>query len=198
MTEGRVSAGEGEGERSSSDRRRERRPVSMRGYIIRRGGETHVIQIIDLNYGGCGVQTPVALDPGEAIQLSVHNRGAIPAEVRWYRSGKAGLDFEPAPPRVPVERQATRVEVSAEVGLRSIGRNSFRVRVFDLSSQGCKVELVERPLVGDAMSVKFDGLDVLEATVAWVEGATAGLTFRNAIHPAVLDLLLQRMGGSSG
>ena len=178
-----------------ADRRRERRPVSMRGYIIRGGGATHVIQIVDLNYGGCGIQTPVELTPGEAIQLSVHNRGAIPAEVRWYRRGKAGLDFEPAPPRAQVERDAVRTEVSAEVGLRSIGRNSFRVRVFDLSSSGCKVELVERPAVGDAVSVKFDGLDVLEANVAWVEGPHAGLTFKNPIHPAVLDLLLRRLGG---
>ena len=192
MSEERMSSRDSDA--GSSDRRRERRPVSMRGYIIRRGGATHVIQIIDLNYGGCGIQTPVELDPGEPIQLSVHNRGAIPAEVRWYDRGKAGLDFEPAPPRAQVERQAPRIDVSAEVGLRSIGRNSFRVRVFDLSSQGCKVELVERPAVGDAMSVKFDGLDVLESTVAWIEGATAGLTFRQAIHPAVLDLLLQRIG----
>lgn len=195
MSEERMSSRDSDA--GSSDRRRERRPVSMRGYIIRRGGATHVIQIIDLNYGGCGIQTPVELDPGEPIQLSVHNRGAIPAEVRWYDRGKAGLDFEPAPPRAQVERQAPRIDVSAEVGLRSIGRNSFRVRVFDLSSQGCKVELVERPAVGDAMSVKFDGLDVLESTVAWIEGATAGLTFRQAIHPAVLDLLLQRIGAGN-
>ncbi len=183
-------------EPNAADRRRERRPVSMEGYIIRDGGATHVIQIVDLNYGGCGVRTPVQLRAGETIQLSVHNRGAIPAEVRWYRDGKAGLDFEPAPPREQVERAAPRLPVSAEVGLRSIGRNSFRVRVFDLSSHGCKVELVERPSVGDAVSVKFDGLDVLEAIVAWVEGPNAGLTFRNSVHPAVLDLLLQRLGAN--
>ena len=184
------------GEPDRADRRRERRAVSMEGYIIRDGGATHVIQIVDLNYGGCGIEVPVELRAGETIQLSVHNRGAIPAEVRWYQDGKAGLDFEPAPPRAQVERGAERLPVSAEVGLRSMGRNSFRVRVFDLSSDGCKVELVERPAAGDTVSVKFDGLDVLEATVAWVEGHSAGLAFRNPVHPAVLDLLLQRLGPS--
>lgn len=185
-----------DGTSESSDRRRERRPVSMEGYIIRGGGATHVVRIVDLNYGGCGIQTPVQLRAGETIQLSVHNRGAIPTQVRWYKDGKAGLDFEPPPPRAQVERAVPRIAVSAEVGLRSMGRNSFRVRVFDLSSDGCKVELVERPSTGDSVSVKFDGLDVLEATVAWIEGHSAGLTFRNPVHPAVLDLLLQRLGAS--
>jgi hypothetical protein len=184
------------GEPGNVDRRRERRPVTMEGYIIRDGGATHVIQIVDLNYGGCGIQTPVQLRAGETIQLSVRNRGAIPAQVRWYQSGKAGLDFEPPPPRPQVERAVPRLAVSAEVGLRSIGRNSYRVRVFDLSSDGCKVELVERPATGDAVSVKFDGLDVLEATVAWIDGHSAGLTFRNRVHPAVLDLLLQRLAAN--
>ena len=193
MTDGQSGfSAESGGEPGSKDRRRERRPVDMRGYIIR-AGTTHIIHIIDLNYGGCGIQTPVQLNAGEPIQLSVHNRGAIPAEVRWYKNGKAGLDFEPAPPAAKIERAAARMEVSAEVGLRSIGRNSYRVRIYDLSTDGCKVELVERPAIGEAISVKFDGLDVLEARVAWVEGPMAGLAFKNRIHPAVLDLLLQRL-----
>lgn len=184
----------GRGAPEEADRRRERRPVSMEGYVIRDGGATHVIRIIDLNYGGCGIKTPVTLKPGETIQLSVQNRGAIPCEVRWCKGDQAGLDFEPTPPRSRVERAVARLPVRAEVSLRALGRNSYRVRVFDLSSDGCKVELVERPAVGDPVSVKFDGLDVLESTVAWIEGHSAGLTFKKGIHPAVLDLLLQRLG----
>jgi hypothetical protein len=182
---------------SAADRRRERRPVSMTGYILRDGGISHAVELTDLNYGGCGIQIPVELTPGEAVQLSVLGRGGIPAEVRWYENGRAGLDFAPAEAtsRKEVERRSSRTEVPGEVGLRSVGRNSYRVRIFDLSTDGCKVELVELPRAGDQMLVKFEGLEALEAEVRWVEGHTAGLVFGHSIHPAVLDLLLQRLGG---
>jgi len=178
------------------ERRRERRPVSMRGHMVRDGGATHVIDLSDLNYGGCGIRSPVELKPGETVTLSVLGRGSIPAEVRWYKDGKAGLDFEPAihASRKQVERRSLRVDVMAEIGLRVLGRNSYRTQAQDLSTDGCKVEVIERPSLGDTMSVKFDGLEVMEADVAWLEGHIAGLTFKNRMHPAVLDLLLRRIG----
>jgi hypothetical protein len=115
--------------------------------------------------------------------------------VRWFNDGRAGLDFaasiEASPPQIP--RRSTRAQVTAEVGLRAQGRNSYRVSLFDLSTDGCKVELVERVNVGDRMSVKFEGLEVLEADVCWVNGPRAGLMFKNRVHPAVLDLLLKRL-----
>ena len=178
------------------DRRRERRRVSLRGYIIQDGGISQPIELIDLNYGGCGISTPKELRPGETIKLTVLGRGSIPAEVRWFNDGRAGLDFSPSikGSRKQIPRRTSRVVVTAEIGLRSRGRNNYRVRVFDLSTDGCKVELVQRPSVGDRMSVKFEGLEMLEADVCWVEGHRAGLMFDNRIHPAVLDLLLRRLG----
>ena len=183
---------------SAANRRHERRTVDMRGYLIRAGGISHAIQLTDLNYGGCGIQASVELNPGESVKLSVLGRGCIPAEVRWYNDGSAGLDFEPAEKasRKKVERRTSRVAVPGEIGLRAVGRNSYRVRVLDLSTDGCKVEVVERPNVGDKMLVKFDGIEVLDADVCWVEGHTAGLMFQNRLHPAVLDLLLQRLGAA--
>lgn len=183
---------------SPAERRRPRRSVDLSGTLIRDGGISHKIQLIDLNHGGCGVETSTELEPGELVTLSVLDRGSISAEVRWYCDGKAGLDFEPSPRagRKKVDRRTSRVAVPGEVGLRSPGRTQFRVRVLDLSTDGCKVELVERPTVGDPMLVKFDGLDVLDAEVCWVDGHTAGLMFNNRVHPAVLDLLLRRLGAT--
>lgn len=179
------------------DRRRERRPVAIRGYLARDGGLTEIVQLIDLNYGGCGIATPVALAPGEKVKLAVAGRGAMPAVVRWYGEGKAGLDFEAAfeKPRQMVERSADRIEVEAEIGLRAAGQHAYRVHVLDLSTDGCRVELVELPHVGDAMRVKFDGLEMIEAEVCWVDGHVAGLKFARHIHPAVLDLLIARLNG---
>ena len=182
---------------AGDDRRRERRPIDMRGFVVRAGGISVAIELVDLNYGGCGIKTPVELIPGESVELSVLGRGSMPALVRWCQDGKAGLDFEAAveTPREMVERQANRVDVPGEVGLRAVGKNPYRVRVHDLSTDGCKVELVEQPRIGDAMRVKFDGLEALEAEVCWVEEYMAGLKFEQRIHPAVLDLLIARLNG---
>ena len=184
------------GQDGEPDRRRERRAVSMRGYLVRAGGITHDIELTDLNYGGCGIVTQIELECGEAVKVSVLGRGSIDAEVRWYKDGKAGILFEPVTEetRQKIERKAARVAVPGDITLRAVGRSSYRVRVLDLSTDGCKVELVERPSVGDRMLVKFDGIEVLDAEVAWVEGYAAGLKFANKIHPAVLDLLLKRLG----
>ena len=181
-----------------ADRRRPRRVVSMRGYLVRDGGITHVIDVTDLNYGGCGIRVPVALDVGESVKLSVLSRGCISAQVRWYHDGKAGLIFEPIPEEIKqqVERRASRVDVPGEIGLKAMGRSMYRVSIHDLSTHGCKVDLIDRPHVGDTMLVKFEALEVMEADAAWVEGHVAGLKFKNPIHPAVLDLVLRRMGSA--
>jgi hypothetical protein len=186
---------EPESRSTGPDRRRERRPIDMRGYLTRAGGITHAIELVDLNYGGCGIATPAELTPGEQVKLSVLGRGSMPALVRWCDGGKAGLDFEAAfeTPKKMVERGANRIAVPGEISLRAAGKIPYRVRVLDLSTDGCRVELVELPRVGDAMRVKFDGLELLEAEVCWVEGYTAGLRFEHAIHPAVLDLLVARL-----
>jgi hypothetical protein len=167
----------------------------MGGVLIRDGGVSHRITLLDLNYGGCGIQTPIELEVEESVRMSVMGRGSIAAQVRWYREGRAGLVFEPMPEQVKqqIERRAARVDVPGTIGLKALGRQAYRVRIFNLGTDGCKVELVERPSIGDVMLVKFDGLDAVDAEVIWLDGHLAGLKFVNPIHPAVLDLLLQRL-----
>jgi hypothetical protein len=177
-------------------RRRERRSVALSAIVILQDGIQHPVDITDINYGGCGIVMPVELKVGEIVKLSIPRRGSILAEVKWCSDGRAGLQFEPADKAAyqKAERRTGRAEVVAEATLRILGRNAHRVRVQDLSTDGCKVELVEQPREGDTVSIKFDGLEALEAAVSWVFGDTAGLTFKNPIHPAVFDLLLQRLG----
>ena len=38
-------------------------------------------------------------------------------------------------------------------------------------------------------------LEALDSEVCWMEGFTAGLRFEKSIHPAVFDLLLERLNG---
>jgi PilZ domain len=175
--------------------RSERRPVRLRALGIRTDGSTCDISVLDLSYEGCGIDTSGELEPGERIKLSVLGRGAIDACVRWYKDGRAGLVFAaPKPERkAHSPRQSERIALGADVSLRRLGQNNYRLRVTDLSPEGCKVDLVERPRIDECMLVKFDGLEVLDAQVIWVEGFVAGLRFEKSIHPAVFDLLLHRL-----
>ena len=86
-------------------------------------------------------------------------------------------------------RSAHRKALHAEVRLRRSGSYGFRVRLFDASSEGCKVEFVERLFVGDRVWVKFDSLEGIEATVRWVKGQTAGVQFERPLHEAVFQRL---------
>jgi len=175
--------------------RRERRQVSLPALAIREGGTTVEIVLLDLSYEGCGIETPIEFEAGEAIKLSVLGRGVIDAHVRWCENGRAGLTFEPDKnePKTQSPRQNERISLGAEVMLRRLGQNNYRVRVNDLSPDGCKVELVEQPRIGEHMLAKFEGLEVLDCEVCWVEGYVAGLRFQKPMHPAVFDLMLQRL-----
>jgi hypothetical protein len=175
--------------------RRERRPVSLSGFASLEDGTTAEILVVDLSYEGCGIEIPIELEAGQPITLSVLRRGAINADVRWYAKGKAGLVFrseaEPDEPQRP--RVEDRITLTAEVRTKRLGKFHYRVALFDLSSHGCKVELIERPQVGEHLIVKFDGLEPIQAEVCWVEGASAGLRFHKPIHSAVFELLIERL-----
>jgi len=87
-------------------------------------------------------------------------------------------------------RGAGRVSLDAEVAIRRSGLHPFRVRAFDASPVGCRIEFVERPAVAERVWVKFDGLEAFEGTVRWVEGHTGGVRFTRPLHEAVFDRLV--------
>ena len=92
----------------------------------------------------------------------------------------------------PVPRRADRVTIAAEVGIRRSGVHPFRVRVFDASPEGCKIEFVERPAVGERVWIKFDGLESIQATVRWVEGHIGGVQFERPLYEPVFRSLTSR------
>ena len=173
----------------------ERRPVSLRGFAMREDGSAVEILLLDLSYDGCGVECPERLGVGEKLKLSVLQRGGIEAEVRWYRDGRAGLVFPSGakPEKQPLPRRHKRVSLNAEVMLRRIGKINYRVIVRDMSPDGCKVELVERPRPEEHLFIKFEGLEPLDGEICWIDNFCAGVRFVHPIHPAVYDLLLARL-----
>jgi len=177
--------------------RQERRPVRLQAFIVRATHSTSEVELLDLSYEGCGIATTADLHPGERIKVSVMQRGVIDAQVRWCTDGKAGLVFtsDHFTSKEKRERISTRFAITADVSLRRLGMANYGVRVVDLSPEGCKVELVERPRSGERMLIKFEGLEAMDGEVCWIEGFQAGLRFKRPIHPAVFDLLITRLRG---
>jgi hypothetical protein len=175
--------------------RQERRPVRMHGHIALEDGTTTEAVLVDLSYEGCSIETPAELSVDQPVTLSVLRRGAIEAVVRWASEGKAGLYFKAlVGEKQQQPRAAKRVSVDAEVMLRRLGQNNYRVRLYDLSPEGCRVELIERPREGEHLLIRFEGVEALDAEVCWVNDFVAGLHFEKSFHPAVFELMVERLG----
>lgn len=97
----------------------------------------------------------------------------------------------------PTGRKTVRSAIDAQAVLRRSGQCSYRVILCDLSPSGCKLEVVERPLLDEVVWVKIGTLEALEASVCWIDGFSAGLEFRHQIHPAVFEHLLRKLGSHS-
>ena len=102
------------------------------------------------------------------------------------------LDSGHRPARTQAPRKSARVAITAEVQLRRRGHHGYQANVFDVSAEGCRIDLIEKPQLDEEILVKFDGLEGLVATVCWVEEGSAGVEFQRAIHPAVLDHVVKR------
>jgi len=188
-----------EHEPSPSARTREyRRVVTLPAHVLCENGDITSVEVLDLSYDGCCVETPIELPEGSTVKISVVALGATDAQVRWFADGKAGLSFaiHSSWEREFKPRNAERVVLTADLSLRRVGRQHYRARVFDISAQGCKVEFVERPRLDELVWVKFDCLESVEAAVCWVDGFYGGLKFLRPIYPAVYDLLLTRLLGT--
>jgi hypothetical protein len=171
-----------------------RRSVTLPGFALLQDGSTFGITLLNLSYDGCRIESPVALLKGLTLKLSVLRLGALNAHVRWYANGRAGLQFgAETPPIQHKKRDAERFDLPTEVALRRPGRSLYHTRLFDLSNEGCRVEFVERPRIGERIWVKLAGLDSIEAEVRWREDFFGGLKFVRPIYPAVFELLSMRL-----
>lgn len=93
-----------------------------------------------------------------------------------------------------IRRASERRPLSLMVKSRVRSRVVF-VDLIDISEGGCKLR--GKPgfaAIGDRVTMKVGGINAPLGMVAWVEGSTAGIAFEGAIHPAVLDHLLEKIG----
>ena len=87
------------------------------------------------------------------------------------------------------QRRSLRHALEAEVGIRRSGAQGFRTQVYDASPEGCRIEFVELPSIGERVWVRFDGLQSLEGTVRWVHGHKGGVQFERPLYEAVFQRL---------
>lgn len=181
--------------RPSDEDRPPRREMVHESYVLRAGGQKIGVELLDFSADGCCIAAPGYLWRNEDVKLFLPWRGAVDATVRWCREGKAGLAFADLPEERTerIERAAPRIGTAAEVTFRRVGKSRFSVAVLDLSPRGCRVEIVERPAVGEQVQVKFDGLETLDGTVRWVDGYEAGVKFNRPIHNAVFEMVAARL-----
>jgi hypothetical protein len=90
-------------------------------------------------------------------------------------------------------RGCDRVAIAAAITVRPLGGFNHEVRVDDVSTAGCRVELVEAIELGEPLITRFPQLEPLVGAIRWKQGAIAGLEFSRRMHPAVLDALITRL-----
>jgi len=91
------------------------------------------------------------------------------------------------------DRRAERVPLRADIDFRRTGEHRWRVNIIDASPQGCRVELPVRVTSEDKIWITLPGLEAMQGRIRWVKDWVAGIEFEHPIHPAVFDLLQDRM-----
>ena len=98
--------------------------------------------------------------------------------------------------RIPVgaigdNRQTLRKPVKLRARLRDRGAKRFDIDVVDLSITGFRAETAYRLPPGTMVWITLPGMSGLEAEVAWQSYTHIGCAFRQALHPAVFEHIVE-------
>ena len=89
-------------------------------------------------------------------------------------------------------RHSRRARVRLNGGLRQSGGASVGVEILDLSTEGFSIETHMYPGKGVSVWLRLPGLENRHAKVAWRDGIKVGCAFEEPLHPAVLDMIIER------
>lgn len=102
---------------------------------------------------------------------------------------------EDAAPDCAKARNADRVSVELDAGLRQRGASAVSVHILDLSTHGFRIETHLELSVGTDVWLRLPGLEPNLARVKWTDGSVTGCAFERPLHPAVLDMIVRRTEG---
>lgn len=87
------------------------------------------------------------------------------------------------------KRREPRYIVDLGASFRNASGEPRRIKVSNLSAQGCRFSTKKRMGVGDYLTVTIGHLSYIDACVKWRSGDVHGVRFVQPLHPAVLDHL---------
>lgn len=90
-------------------------------------------------------------------------------------------------------RRAKRVSLRADIEFRRSGEHRWRVNILDFSPEGCRVDLPIKVLAEDTVWISLPGIETIQGNVCWVREWEAGIEFSSPLHPAVFDMVRERM-----
>ena len=124
------------------------------------------------------------------------NQALLSESVQAYLAGEPREATQDTPETIDGDerRRWGRVASGGDVIIRRLGGFNFQVALEDLSAGGCRVEMIEASEPGDPVIARLPQLEPLGAEVCWAEGTKVGIRFANAIHPAVFDMVVSRLG----
>jgi len=130
----------------------------------------------------------------------IRGRARETSEQPLATSVQAYLDGAPSqpakkstPPSEGERRCSERHDLESGVSVRKIGGFNFEVALKNISTSGCRVELLEVGEVGEPVITRFPQLEPLGSRIRWTDGPVTGVEFNNRFHPAVFDLLVSRL-----
>ncbi len=95
-------------------------------------------------------------------------------------------------------RRASRLDLEFDAMLREPGTSKFQVRVKDLSVSGFRCETSFTLHEGSTVWLTINGLQALEARVAWREKSKYGFAFASPLHIAVFDHIARHIRATQG
>jgi hypothetical protein len=100
----------------------------------------------------------------------------------------------PAPATTAKARIAERVEVSFGAALRQRGASGVSVQIADLSTNGFRVATHLELQPGTDVWLRLPGLEPCHARAVWCRGHYVGCEFVRPLHPAVLQMVVSKVG----
>ena len=88
-------------------------------------------------------------------------------------------------------RATLRKAVQLDARVRDRGASRFAIRIVDLSMTGFRAETVFTLRPGSVVWLTLPGLQGLEATIAWQRGEHVGAAFRQPLHAAVFEHIVE-------
>ena len=110
-----------------------------------------------------------------------------------FLSGELTTDLRPA--QDLTSRKSERVKLELGAGLRQRGGTGVAIQILDLSTDGFRATTHLQLEKGSDVWLRLPGLEPYQARVMWIKGNFVGCAFDRPLHPAVLDMIVNKAGG---